>query len=135
MERKLFDAKFFKFILVGIVNTLFSMFLMFILYNLFHLGYWGSTAISNVLASALSFVLNKKFTFKNNGSISKTALKFAINVIVCYVVAYSLAQPLVMYLLSSTELSKKAVDMLSMLCGMCFFTLLNYFGQRFFAFR
>ena len=135
MMGKLFDSKFLKFIVVGVINTLFSMLIMFVLYNVCHLGYWGSTAFSNILASALSFILNKSFTFKNNDSVLKTAIKFAINVAVCYIVAYSLAQPLVNLALSSVNLSKSTVDMLSMLCGMCLFTLLNYFGQRFFAFK
>ena len=132
---KIFDIKLIKFILVGVANTLLSAAIMFLLYNLAHFGYWGSSAISYVLGSILSFVLNKIYTFKNKDSIWKTALKFAANVAVCYVIAYSLAQPVVTALLRNTGWETSVIEQLSMLFGMCLYTALNYFGQRFFAFK
>ena len=39
MLRKLLDKTFWKFILVGVVNTLFGTGIMFLFYNVFHLGY------------------------------------------------------------------------------------------------
>lgn len=133
--KELFDAKLIKFILVGIANTLFSMVIMFLLYNLAHFGYWGSSAISYILGSILSFILNKSFTFQNKDSVLKTGLKFALNVAVCYVIAYSIAQPAVTWLLSGFALAQNVTDQISMLFGMCLFTGLNYIGQRFFAFK
>lgn len=130
-----FDVKFLKFVIVGVINTLFGTLLMFLLYNLFNFGYWGSSAISYILASILSFYLNKRFTFKNKESITKTASKFAVNIAVCYLLAYSISKPLVTLILSNTSLSKSIVEQLSMLFGMALFTMLNYIGQRFFAFR
>ena len=132
---KIFDIKLIKFILVGVANTLLSAAIMFLLYNLAHFGYWGSSATSYVLGSILSFVLNKTYTFKNKDSIWKTALKFALNVAICYVIAYSLAQPVVTALLRNTGWETSVVEQISMLFGMCLFTALNYIGQRFFAFK
>ena len=132
---KFFDKKLLKFILVGIANTLFSAAIMFLLYNLAHFGYWGSSAVSYVLGSILSFFLNKNFTFQNKDSFWKTALRFTINVAVCYVIAYSLAKPLVIWALEGLALSQDLVEQISMLFGMCLFTALNYVGQRFFAFQ
>ena len=131
--RELFDYRLLKFMLVGIANTLFSAATMFLLYNLAHLGYWGSSAISYVLGSILSFVLN--FTFQNKDSVVKTGVKFALNVAICYVVAYSIAQPAVNWMLSSFSLEQSITDQISMLFGMCLFTGLNYLGQRLFAFK
>ncbi len=108
---------------------------MFLLYNLAHFGYWGSSAISYILGSVLSFVLNKNFTFQNRDSVLKTGLKFALNVAICYMIAYSFAKPAVMWVLSSFSLSQNITDQISMLFGMCLFTGLNYIGQRFFAFK
>ncbi len=135
MKNKFFDIKLLKFIVVGVVNTLFSMLLMFLLYNLLHFGYWGSSSISYILASILSFVLNKSFTFKNKDSILKTAVKFSINVAICYVLAYSVSKPLVILILSKFSLSSEIIDQAAMLFGMVIFTMLNYVGQRFFAFK
>ena len=132
---KFFDKKLLKFILVGIVNTLFSAAIMFLLYNLADFGYWGSSAVSYVLGSILSFFLNKSFTFQNRDSLWKTALRFTVNVAVCYVIAYTLAKPLVIEVLSGAALSRELVEQISMLFGMCLFTGLNYIGQRFFAFK
>lgn len=133
--RGFFDAKFLKFLLVGIINTIFGTLLMFLLYNLAGFGYWGSSAASYILASILSFFLNKSFTFRNKGSVIKTALRFAVNIAVCYLLAYSISKPLVTMVLSNTSLSKSIVEQISMLLGMVVFTMLNYIGQRFFAFK
>ena len=135
MQNKFFDIKLIKFIIVGILNTLFSAAIMFLLYNVFVFGYWGSSAISYILGSILSFVLNKNFTFNNKGSLFKTAIKFSINVAICYILAYSLAKPLVNLILLNMNFSHNIVEQISMLFGMVLFTILNYIGQRFFAFK
>lgn len=134
-EKGLFDIKFFKFVLVGIINTIFGTAIMFLLYNLAKFGYWGSSAVSYILASILSFFLNKNFTFRNSESNVKTALRFTVNIAVCYLLAYSISKPIVIQLLSNTSLSKSIVEQVSMLLGMVLFTMLNYAGQRFFAFK
>jgi putative flippase GtrA len=134
-KRGFFDAKFLKFVLVGIINTIFGTAIMFLLYNLAGLGYWGSSAVSYILASVLSFALNKSFTFRNKESMVKTALRFSVNVAVCYLLAYGISKPLVTWILSNTSISKSIVEQSSMLFGMVLFTMLNYTGQRFFAFK
>lgn len=135
MRDKFFDVKLVKFLLVGVLNTVFSAVVMFLLYNLAGFGYWGSSAVSYVLGSVLSFVLNRRFTFKSHEVVWKTALKFTVNVAVCYLLAYSLAKPLVFWALSALALPQEVVEQLSMLAGMVLFTLFNYVGQRFFAFK
>ena len=134
-ENGLFDIKFLKFVFVGIINTIFGTALMFLLYNLASFGYWGSSAVSYILASILSFFLNKNFTFRNKESTLKTALRFTVNIAVCYLLAYSMSKPIVIGILSNTSLSKSVVEQISMLLGMVLFTTLNYVGQRFFAFK
>lgn len=132
---KLFDRTLLKFLLVGCANTLCSMCIMYLLYNLAHFGYWGSSAVAFIVASILSFFLNRSFTFQSKEQVGKTALRFAVNIAVCYLLAYSAAQPLVTWALGGAGLSGELVEQIAMLCGMCMFTGLNYLGQRFFAFR
>ncbi|MCJ7690108.1 MAG: GtrA family protein [Clostridiaceae bacterium] len=134
-EKGLFDIKFLKFVLVGIINTIFGTVIMFLLYNLASFGYWGSSTVSYILASILSFFLNKSFTFRNKQSTVKTALRFTVNIAVCYLLAFSISKPIVTSILSNTSLSKSIVEQFSMLFGMVLFTALNYVGQRFFAFK
>ena len=58
------DPTVYRFILVGIVNTLFGTAIMFVFYNVFHLSYWISSASNYFFGSILSYFLNKSFTFR-----------------------------------------------------------------------
>ena len=129
---KLIDKSIPKFLLVGVGNTLLSMVLMFLLEGL---GYWPSTAIAYVAGAVMSFFLNRYFTFRSQETLKRSAVKFAVNVAVCYVLAYALAQPIAGWVLGRTGMSQVWQERLTKLGGMCLYTLLNYFGQRFFAFR
>lgn len=132
MKTKIIDKSFFLFLLVGISNTLLSAVLMFALEGL---GYWPSTAIAYILGAVLSFFLNKKYTFKNNDTILKSALRFGLNIIICYILAFFLAQPIADKLLSFLSVTPLWQERLTKLFGMGLYTLINYFGQRFFAFK
>lgn len=109
--RMLFDEKLWKFLLVGVLNTLVGNGLMFLLYNLAGFSYWPATGLSYALASVMSYFLNRYFTFKYQGSGWGTALRFALNIAVCYGLAYGLAKPLVRLIFSG--LSKKWAENLA----------------------
>ena len=130
--KKLFDVSMLKFLLVGVGNTLLSTVLMFALEGL---GYWPSTAIAYVAGAVLSFFLNRRFTFHSDEVLWKAAVKFAVNVAVCYVVGYGLARLVMGALSPLNPLPAIWWERLSKLVGMGLYTVLNYFGQRFFAFR
>jgi len=129
----LLDAKLWKFLLVGVVNTLVGSAIMFGLYNLAGASYWLSSATNYILTSILSFFLNKYFTFRNQEKGWRPVLRFVVNIAVCYLLAYGLAEPLVRWLLSGS--SRTLRENVAMLTGMCLFTGFNYLGQRLFAFR
>lgn len=126
------DASVYKFVLVGIVNTLFGMSIMFVLYNVFHVSYWWSSAANYFFGSILSYFLNKRFTFKHKGHVASSALRFTLNILVCYLLAYGIAKPLILWILSDS--TKTIQENVAMLVGAGLFTTLNYLGQRFFAF-
>ena len=128
---KVLDWSFIRFLLVGVSNTLLSAILMFVLEDL---GYWLSTGIAYIAGAILSFFLNKHFTFKNKEKDGKQIVRFAINVVLCYVIAYSLAQPIIENVLEQTLVSAIWRERVAKLLGMGLYTLLNYFGQRFYAF-
>lgn len=139
--KTLFDPTFFRFLLVGVVNTLVGYGVMFGLYNLAGLhrlgntGYWLSTLANYTVGSVVSFFLNKYFTFRSKETGSPVVLRFALNIAVCMVLAYSIAQRGIALLLSGTPLSPQLQGNLAMLVGSGLFVILNYLGQRFFAFR
>lgn len=128
---KIIDKSFFKFLLVGVLNTGVSFVLMFLLEGL---GYWPSTAIAYVAGAVISFFLNKHFTFKSKQKVWKEILKFAINVILCYIVAYSLAKPLMEWALGFTNFSDIWIERITKIFAMGLYTLINYFTQKFITF-
>ena len=127
------DEKLLRFIIVGIINTLFGTAIMFGCYNLLNLSYWISSGCNYFFGSILSFFLNKYFTFKNTEKSLSQVIRFIINILLCYLIAYGIAKPLIRWLLSGQ--AKKIQENIAMLVGMCLFTGLNYLGQRFFAFK
>lgn len=133
MRKQFIDKTVIKFLLVGIFNTLVGGGTMFLLYNLAHCSYWFSSAANYVIGSIISFFLNKYFTFQNHEKSWKQVAKFIVNVAICYIIAYGVAKPVVMHLLSGR--SVRLQENMAMFIGMGLYTLLNYFGQRFFAFK
>ncbi len=131
--KKLLNFTFGKFLIVGVINTIFGTAIMFGCYNLLHYSYWISSAANYFFGSILSYLLNKHFTFQNKERGLKPLIRFTINIVVCYVIAYGIAKPAVAHLLK--EAPKTLQENGAMFVGMCLFVLLNYFGQRFFAFR
>lgn len=129
---KLIDRTLLKFVVVGVINTLFGSAVMFAMYNLLGCSYWVSSAGNYIFGSILSFFLNKHFTFQNKSKDVSVVIKFTINIIVCYLLAYGLARPAVRLLLSDS--SMKVRENVAMLAGMILFVGFNYIGQRFFAF-
>ncbi len=132
MKKKLFDVITLKFLLVGVINTLVGAGVMFMLYNLFGVNYWISSAANYVVGSIVSYLLNKYYTFNCPEFSIKEVFRFIINIVVCYGIAYGLAKPAAYFIFQGLESNIK--DNLAMLAGAGFFVVLNYFGQRFFAF-
>ena len=133
MMSKLFDKTFWKFIIVGIINTIFGTTVMFVSYNILQFSYWISSALNYILGSILSYFLNKNFTFQNKEKSWRVVVRFVINISLCYLIAYGAAKPFAMWVLSDSSISIQ--ENAAMLIGMCVFVILNYFGQKMFVFR
>lgn len=131
--KKFFDPSMLRFLLVGVVNTLVGAGIMFLLYNLAGCSYWLSSAANYIVGGVVSYLLNKYYTFKNTERSWKQVLRFALNVAVCWLLAYGIAKPLALRLLAGFD--EKLQTNAAMLAGLCLYTALNYLGQRFFAFR
>ena len=141
MRQKILNSSFLRFLVVGVINTAVGTAVMFGLYNLAgrhawgKVGYWLSTIGNYTVGSVVSFFLNKHFTFKNKEKGKAVVIRFVVNIAVCMTLAYGIAQKAVEAALADTLLSQQMQGNVSMLVGMVLFVLLNYFGQRFFAFR
>lgn len=124
-----------RFIIVGVLNTIIGTTTMLIAYNIFHLGYWIASALNYIVGSIFSYFANKYFTFKSEKKSVSEVIRFAINIVVCYFVSYSVAKPVMEMVLEDMNLSVSILEQLSMFFGMGIFIVLNYFGQKFFVFR
>lgn len=139
--KQFFDIKFWKFIGVGLINTLVGEGLKFLLFNLFHTDVWVSSIIGMVVGSIISYFLNKYFTFKNKEKGWKPVVRFALNIAVCFTLANVIALPLVekFCIANSITMFGWSVETFagnaSMIAGSCLFVAFNYIGQRFFAFK
>ncbi len=132
-KRIFFDKTLVKFLLVGVCNTLVGSAVMFALYNFGGMSYWIASAANYIVGGAVSFFLNKYFTFQARGWSWKQVARFALNLAICYLLAYGMAKPLVELLFTSQPI--RVQENAAMLAGICLYTVLNYFGQRWFAFK
>jgi len=128
-----FDGKFFRFILVGIINTIVGSAIMFLLYNVAHFGYWLSSASNYIFTSILSFFLNKYFTFGMKQWSAFMIVSFVMTIAFSYLIAYGISKPVMNFVLRDSP--QRIRENAALLMGMCLFTGINYLGQRLVVFR
>lgn len=119
---------FFRFILVGILNTFIGLSTIFILMNYLNQSYWTATFIGNGIGAINSFFLNRSFTFNSKISIWRGAIKFFFMYFICYYFSFSLAE----WLVSDLIFYDKEI---AVVMGTVFYIITNYLGQKLFVFR
>jgi putative flippase GtrA len=130
------NNSFFRFLLVGIVNTIVGLSSMYILLHGFSLSYWASTFIGNIIGACVSYFLNRRFTFKSSAAVGKSMIQFAAVILVCYFISYYLGEKLALYCFSLLPfLGKKYAADAAVLFGTGFYTITNYLGQKLFVFN
>ena len=133
LHHHLVDRKLMRFAAIGTANTILGMGIMFGMYNWLGCGYWVSTAANYLITSVISFFANKYLTFHNHQKSIRQAFRFAANIALCYVFAFSVAKPLVIRLMAHVR--HNVQENVSMLVGMGLFSCCNYLGQRLVVFR
>ena len=131
--KTLLDTTYIRFAIVGVVNTIVGTTIMFVFYNVFGLSYWVSSASNYFFGSICSYLLNKHFTFRFHEKGYASLLRFTLHILTCYLAAYGIAKPVMRHLLA--DYGKSVQENVSMMLGMVLFVILNYLGQRFYAFR
>lgn len=128
--------RFTRFLLVGVINTLTGLSVIFILLNVFGLSYWGSTFVGNGVGAAVSYLLNRAFTFNSQIDFKNGVPKFITVILLCYFLSYSLGEFVAdgAYYLYSTILFINEEEF-AILLGSGLYTITNYFGQRNFVFK
>ncbi|MCM3595757.1 GtrA family protein [Metabacillus idriensis] len=130
-----FDPLFIRFILVGIMNTAAGLSAIFLFLNLFNADYWLSTFWGNIIGAAVSYYLNRSFTFSSKTSIKKSLPRFIAVVIVCYFAAFSFGKAAAEFLyLIFPHFLIMTEDMLAVMLGTSVYTVLNFLGQKYLVF-
>ena len=113
---KLFDVTTIKFVIVGIINTLFGYGIGLICLNLLHLNFWVSTVANYFFGSVLSYFLNKHYTFRYKGGDAKVVWRYVLEIAACYIISHGIAKPLCGLLLASYSASLR--DNVAMVVGL-----------------
>lgn len=82
--------EFIKYCAVGVINTLVGISTAFLCLNIFKTSYSFGAGAAYVTGAITSFLLNKKFTFKNNSPIFVQFLKFFGSMLPIYFISYAL---------------------------------------------
>lgn len=129
------NSSFLRFLLVGVVNTLIGLGIMFFLYNVLGLSYLASTFIGNMMGAAVSYFLNKTFTFRSDERARHNWWKFVLVILCCYALSYG-ASHLLAQALSSVLIgvNPKLLQNGAILAGNGIYTISNYIGHRYFTF-
>jgi putative flippase GtrA len=138
MIKKIFKSTFFRFVLVGITNGVVGYGTTFVFLNFLRFSYFFSTVIGYVFGFINSFILNKIFTYKNDEKILKTIWKFLIIFILSYAASYYsglLCAYLIFDKFHLFIVEKIIRDNVAVICGMFFYTTVNYFGNKLFTFK
>lgn len=145
--KSLFDAKLWKFLLVGVLNTIVGEGLKAVFLATTRMGPLPAGLLATVIASVMSYFLNKYFTFKYKGDGTGAALRFALNILICWALSNAIGLLLIYPLLTHAESGwlnglrlignekNGLADYIATYSASVLFVGFNYLGQRFFAFR
>lgn len=126
---------FFRFLLVGVANTILGLSVIYLLLHLVGLSYWMSTFLGNSVGAMMSYYLNRRFTFRSKNAVSKSFILFVVVTLLCYVVSYSIGMNLVEWLLGNSNSLKSGIKTdLAVLISTGLYTILNYLGQKWLVF-
>lgn len=132
-----FDKSLLIFAIIGGINTIITMTGNFLLQNYAHWGFFAASAIMFAICSVPSFYFNRKYSFKSKAPLGKSIAKFASLVTACFLISYALTQFLVPWMKDNwfPNINPTLYTLVKVVGIQVVFTLLNYVGQRLWAFK
>lgn len=129
--------KFYRYSLVGVLNSLICLSLIFVLHNFFNLGYWPSSSLGYISGILISYKFNKNYTFEYNNKNFFTFFKFCIYVFIIFYLSFFISDFIIFSLFSGLyfNLSYKLLSNLSIFFGICFYIILNFLAMNFLIFK
>lgn len=131
------DRSLLIFLIIGGLNTVVSMAGSWALNN--WLGWWlyPSMAVMFAVCSVPSFYFNRKYSFQSKAPLGRSVLRFTVIVTVCFHLSFVLNQLLVPWMkeLWLPGISDTWYSLVRIVGIQAVFTILNYLGQRLWAFK
>ena len=116
-----------RFLVVGVLNTMVGLLVIYSAKWFFAFGDVSANALGYVIGVIVSFVLNKSYTFKHQGDVLRSAIRF----VVVFLVAYSVNLTTVLLAINVAGLDTYLAQAL----GIPPYTLTFFVLSRFYAFR
>jgi putative flippase GtrA len=127
---------FLKFLIVGVLNTFVGIGLMLLLKNGLDWPFWYATFTGNAIGAAVSYLLNRTFTFKSKVPFRIGGPRFILVVLACYFLSFSVSR-MITGAMDSLTFGQFYLDSdnIAILLGSILYTVTNFIGQRSFVFK
>lgn len=127
---------FIRFLFVGVFNTLIGFSIMLLLLNLAGVSYWFSSFLGNSVGAAVSYMLNKSFTFQSRASVKTSIPRFIFVILGCYCLAYGTSHIVLNIFVDFALITNTmTAENIAVAFGTVLYTMLNYLGQKYFVFK
>lgn len=129
-------GSFLRFLLVGVFNTIVGLSVIALMLHVVGIGYWASTFIGNAVGALVSYILNKKFTFRSKAKVAGSLWKFFLVTLACYGLSYGIGLYGGFWLAAVfPAFPDNRVHDAATLLGTALYTVTNYLGHKYFSFR
>lgn len=143
--KKLIDRTLVLYLIIGALNFVVCTALMFFLFNVCGFSEHIAPLVNYGLGSLIWYLSCRYVLFPAHPTTLRQLVRFIIDVVVCYLLSYYVAAPLLSDALLRSQSVREffsfggdTADMISGNCemtvGAIAYALLNYFGQRYFVF-
>lgn len=131
------DKSLLIFAIIGAANTVVSMAGSFLLENYAGLHTFFAMALMFALCSVPSFYFNRKYSFKSKGPLAASILRFATVITACFLLSFGINQLALPWLRANLfpGVNPLLYSFIRIVCVQALFTILNYAGQRMWAFK
>ena len=138
LKTEFFTKETLAYLLIGLTSTAINWTLTYVLNNVFGIGYWATSVITFLICTIFSYIMNKRYAFRNTESEKETLPRYVLEVCVCFLLAYGLGKMALDWFFSKVLVLPLDEDKMNTVKGIlanCCYIALNYIGQKFFVFR
>jgi putative flippase GtrA len=141
--KKMVDRTLFLYLLIGFLNFVLCTGIMFLLYNFAGFSKHTAPIVNYGLGSLIWYLACRFILFRGSKATPRQLLRFVVDIVVCYLVSYYFFSPMLSKLLLKSRTMIRLFSFggaenirgnCEMTIGTIAYSLLNYFGQRYYVF-